>query len=177
MNKRFAFVGMPGSGKSTTGACFAKKLGVPFFDLDELIVQVTGMRVSDFFQMKGEMAFREVEHSVLQHHLASCVGSWVLACGGGTPCFFNNMELLNAHCGTIYLDVEPQILAERLQERDNHTIFNENNGTHPIDFLSQIRAKRAPFYRQSALILGQKELDSPYLFTKRLYLFTKAQGT
>lgn len=174
MIQRFAFTGMPGSGKSTTGACLAKRLNIPFFDLDELIVGKIGIPIPEYFKTNGEMAFREMEHQVLVHFLQSTRGPWVLACGGGTPCFFDNMERLNAVCKTIFLDTDLEIILHRLRQKGNHTIFGSNESEEERVHLTRIMSLRAPFYRQSRLIIGQKELDNPYLFTKRLYLFTKA---
>lgn len=173
--ERYALVGMPGSGKSTVGACLAQKLGIAFYDLDALITQKIGMPIPDYFKEEGEQAFRRTEHEVLIHFLTTTEGSWVLACGGGTPCFFDHMERLNAACRTIFLDIEEFTLLKRLKEKGQHTILAETHGMNELDYLKYIRALRSPFYGQSALRLSQKELELPYLFTKRLYLFTKGE--
>lgn len=105
---------MPGAGKTTLGRALAVAYEVPFLDLDEEIVRLEQRSIADIFAAEGEPYFREREAAVLREVLAR-YPSYVLATGGGTPCFHDNMDaLLNA--GTVlYLEVPIEELLRRVQ--------------------------------------------------------------
>lgn len=117
MHKIITLIGFPGSGKSTLGGKLAEAMSLPFFDLDLLIEKKEALAIADIFNLKGEKYFRELESKVLKNSLQK-LGPCVLALGGGTPCFFDNMQWINEHSCSIYLDIPLKRIMERLDPAD-----------------------------------------------------------
>jgi shikimate kinase len=113
VNKTVFLIGMMGSGKSTIGAELAACLDLPFLDLDLAIEKNEGRSITAIFEEFGEAHFRKLEQAFIEN-LSKQVQ--VVACGGGLPCFFNNMELLMAKGLVIYLDAKPELLYQRIKE-------------------------------------------------------------
>jgi shikimate kinase len=113
MEKMIFLVGFMGSGKSYWGSRLAKNLEWDFIDLDTLIVQKTGLSIPEIFTLDGEEGFRLQERDCL-YSLAECLQPTVIATGGGAPCFFDNMDWMNQHGTTIWLDIPVETLVERL---------------------------------------------------------------
>ena len=109
---RIFLIGYMGSGKSSFGKKLAKKLNLRFFDLDKRIEEKAGKRIPDIFAEYGETHFRELEKDELEAVVTQ--NGFVLATGGGTPCFYDNLELMNHHGLTIYLRMDASMLAQRL---------------------------------------------------------------
>ena len=110
---RIVLLGFMGAGKTTVGHQLAASLGVPFYDLDWYIQMRFHRTVEQLFEERGEEGFREIEHNML-HEVAE-FENVVLSSGGGTPCFFDNMEYLNSNSETVYLKAEPEVLAMHLK--------------------------------------------------------------
>jgi shikimate kinase len=89
-------IGLPGSGKSTLAKELSKKLKYPFTDTDELICKKEGSSIEEIFINKGENNFRKIESDILKE-LVRTNGNAIISTGGGTPCFFDNMEIINQH--------------------------------------------------------------------------------
>lgn len=111
MNPIF-LIGMPGSGKSTLGRALAKKAELQFIDLDQYIQGRYFCSVSDIFAKWGEARFREIEFNLL--HEVGEMQDVVIACGGGTPCFFDNMDYMLSRGEVVYLMPSRERLHERL---------------------------------------------------------------
>jgi shikimate kinase len=107
-------IGYMGSGKTTMGKLLAEKLGYWFIDMDDLFVEKHGITIPGYFHEKGEFAFREGENDILKSLLSE--KDAVIATGGGTPCYFNNMEVMNAAGITIYLKVSMEEIYNRLKD-------------------------------------------------------------
>lgn len=108
-----------GVGKSTLGNALAKELEINFIDLDAYIEQKEGKSISDLFVNKAEISFRKKETNYLKQILTQ-ESSFVLALGGGTPCYANNMELINLYSkNTFYLKASFQFLSKRLHSEKN----------------------------------------------------------
>lgn len=150
---------MPGSGKSTLGRTVAKRLSFDFFDLDTLIVQQAGMSVPDIFARYGEAHFRETERAVLAD--TQSLHRAVIATGGGTPCFFDNMDWMNGHGTVVWLDISPAIIASRLTGNLNASrqrpLFAGKSKTEIIETLNEMYRKRKPFYQLAQIRVEEKE--------------------
>lgn len=112
MNKPIFIIGYPGCGKTTFGRALAKATGRDFFDLDFFIEQRFHTTVAKIFQSKGEETFRLMEKEALRE-LGEFENS-VIACGGGTPCFFDNIGYMNSRGLTVWLTVSVKRLTERI---------------------------------------------------------------
>ncbi len=102
-----------GAGKTTIGKVLAKELGVQFYDLDWYIEQRMRKTVSELFSLYGEEGFRRIEHNLL-HEVAE-FEDVVISCGGGTPCFFDNMDYMNSQGDTVYLKASTDVLLGHLK--------------------------------------------------------------
>ena len=111
---RIYLIGYMGSGKSTLGKQLAKHAGMQFVDMDHYIEKRNYKTVPQIFAEEGEEEFRKKERRALEE--LSEVNGVVIATGGGAPCFFDNIELMNCTGKTIYLNIAPEILAERLKK-------------------------------------------------------------
>ena len=115
---KIILIGMPGAGKSTFGKKLAKDVGLPFFDLDELIEAGSGQTIPEIFE-KGEDRFRIIEKDVLIEFLNSN-DSFVLSAGGGTPCFYDNLNLMLQSSIVVYLKREVDELVQRLSGSESN---------------------------------------------------------
>lgn len=111
--KRIILIGYMGAGKTTVGRLLAKDLGVQFYDLDWYIENRMRKKVSEIFAERGEEGFRIIERNML-HEVAE-FEDVVLSCGGGTPCFFDNMEYMNGQGDVVYLKATPEVLHKHLK--------------------------------------------------------------
>lgn len=119
-NNTIILLGLAGSGKSTLGSELADKMDFSFIDLDHAIEEKTALTVQQIFEDQGESYFRKIESETLREVLIRN-HNLVLATGGGTPCYFDNMELMNDSGETIFLDVPIEKIAERLADSDLET--------------------------------------------------------
>jgi shikimate kinase len=143
--------GFMGSGKTHWGQRLAQTLCVPFVDLDQRIEARAGLTVAELFTLEGESGFRTRELEVLNEVLAQ-PGHFVLAVGGGTPCFFDNAERLRAHTLSVFLDVPPDWLAERLRsEKAQRPLLAEWPENEWSERLAALLERRRPFYEQAQL--------------------------
>ncbi len=141
-------IGLPGSGKTTLGKQLSKKLNLPFVDLDLEIEKLEGKTVQQIFAEKKENYFREVESRSLKNY---CLAKpdFVMATGGGAPCFFNNMEIMNATGKTIFLDVSAMEISSRLQKTNltERPLFAKLSSDQLKDKIEWLRSQRIGFYR------------------------------
>ncbi len=153
--KRHLFlIGFMGCGKSHWGRLLAEKRGVPFLDLDDLIAAEAGKSIADIFAAQGEESFRALEREALRRlpHLPQSV----IATGGGTPCFFDNMDWMNKQGSTVYLKTAPTLLVERLRrEKEIRPLLAEVNDADLQSFIEKKLAEREPHYLQATMILEQ----------------------
>ena len=148
---------MPGSGKSTLGKIMAKELAVTFYDLDEEIEKQELKTISEIFMNHGEAYFREIEHRKLVELLQSS-DAMMIAAGGGTPCFFEAMDLMNKNSITIFLDTPLQEIHQRIQSTNlpSRPMFKGLKNEEAMDRLEKIYAQRLPVYRRARYIVKGK---------------------
>lgn len=148
MTRSVFLVGFMGSGKSFWGRRLAETLDVPFYDLDALIVARAGKNIPEIFAESGETGFRQQERTQLLELLEQTPA--VVATGGGTPCFFDNMEQMNRKGRTIYLDMPVEILAQRLgKDMQRRPLLAGLSAAELPDFIKRFLEKRAPFYEMA----------------------------
>lgn len=154
MDRRFYLIGFMGSGKSFTGRRLAGELGLPFLDLDEYLEEKTGRTVKRIFEEEGETTFRKMEAAALRE--TERFSSAVIACGGGTPCFGDNMEWMNAHGLTIYLETPAELLADRLiSETAHRPLLRGLDRSGLRRYIEEKLAQRAPYYHQASVVVHQ----------------------
>lgn len=145
--------GLMASGKSYWSKHLSAYLGWKAIDLDKLIEIKTGKSIKEIFNVEGEKAFRLTEASLLRD--LPVQGNYVIATGGGSPCFHANMEWMNAHGYTLWLDIPPEEIAQRLSETEKKSrplLVKAKNGDIAAH-LKMLREQRLPFYSQSKFIL------------------------
>ena len=161
MGQKIALLGYMGSGKSAIGKALAESLQLPFFDLDSLIEADLNATIREVFDSKGEIYFRKAESRVLNEFLAQN-DSFVLATGGGTPCYGRNLEdLHDAGVRTIYLQVGIPVLANRLKnEKYDRPLIQHLSDEDLIEFIGKHIFERSAFYNraQQTIPVGDKEI-------------------
>lgn len=159
--KLIFLIGFMGSGKSHEGSLLSQQLGLPFIDLDKWIEEKDDETIAAIFNNKGEEYFRlrerdaikEVYHSLSdksQHNLDFSGFKGIVATGGGAPCFFDNMEWMNQHGITIWLDLPIDILVERLKkEKLKRPLLANKNDDELNEFIAAKLKERSPFYSRA----------------------------
>ncbi|MBR1683384.1 MAG: shikimate kinase [Bacteroidaceae bacterium] len=156
---RIILIGYMGAGKTTVGKALAAELGVPFYDLDWYITTRYRRTIPEIFAQQGEEGFRELERKML--HEAAEFEDIVLSCGGGTPCFFDNMEYMNSLADTIYLKAEPEILAQHLKMGKGKRPLIEGKTPEELEaYIQESLQAREPFYSQAKYTLDISLLDT-----------------
>lgn len=151
-----------GSGKSYTGRRLAELVGLPFIDLDDEIVRHAGSSIRKIFARHGERHFREIERSVLKELLA--LPGYVMATGGGTPCYADAIALLNASGVTVFIDPDVDILLERLERGRKHRPLLQT----PValrTFVTDKLTERRPCYEKATYHI---KIDDPQAEVARL---------
>jgi shikimate kinase len=147
-----------GSGKTTIGKRLAKKLNLPFIDLDAFIESRYRKTISEIFAEKGEPGFREMEKMVLRE--VAQFENIVISTGGGTPCFFDNMTVMNESGLTVYLKTSVEKLSRRLNaSKEKRPIIKDKNAEELNVFISENLEKREPFYNQAICVYNAEQLD------------------
>ena len=123
--KKFIIVGMPGCGKSTMAKYLCSQTSLTFYDLDREIENKERKKIKEIFSDKGENYFRKVESIVLKKIIKE-KENFILATGGGTPCFNDNMKIINKYGISIFLNTSIDILEERISTNKKRPLFNNN---------------------------------------------------
>lgn len=150
-------VGFMGCGKSTKAKQLANLLACPVIDIDAVIVEQQQMSIADYFAANGEAAFRQLENEMLKsfEYPDTCV----VATGGGLPCYFDNMEWMNQHGITVYLEMTPPQLVSRLHNREKRPLLKGMDDEQLLTFVIGKLEERNVFYYQSKLIINAFDLD------------------
>lgn len=157
--QRIILIGYMGAGKTTVGKQLADNLGLMFYDLDWYITSRMHRTVAQIFEESGEEGFRKMEHNML-HEVAE-FENVVLSCGGGTPCFFDNMDYLNRQGETVYLKATPEVLYAHLKMGKTVRPLLLNKTPEEVEaFVKEQLAQREPYYLKAKHVLDVNLLDS-----------------
>ena len=164
--------GFMAAGKSTVGKKLASRLKLNFIDLDEEIVKRSGHTISEWFEQKGEVDFREYESNTLKTFSDS--DSCVIGVGGGTPCHHQNMNWMNDNGITVYLKMHPGSIYHRLAKAGkDRPLLKGKTDVELMEFIKITMDEREPDYLRSKIVIKGESLDLDLLEEKvRTILFT-----
>ncbi|MFT3678750.1 MAG: shikimate kinase [Ferruginibacter sp.] len=147
-----------GSGKTHWGRIWAAKHKIAFLDLDEQIEVSERKSVAEIFEAKGEDYFREVEARILRNHVF--LNDTIVACGGGTPCFHNNMEWMNKYGTTVYITCTPDEILRRINTsgKNKRPLLSKVNQAELLFFIEKKLKERQPFYGQAKVVLANSKI-------------------
>lgn len=155
---RIYLIGYMGCGKSTLGKRLAKHLNLQFVDMDHYIEMRNHKSVPQIFAEEGEAEFRKKERKALEE--LSEFSNIVIATGGGAPCFFDNIDLMNNTGTTIYMNIDPAILADRLiHSKTERPLIKGKSQEELTVFIDEMLAKRRPFYSQAKNEITEPDID------------------
>ena len=155
---RIFLIGFMGCGKSTIGKKLAKTLSCKFIDLDKYIEGKTGKSIQQIFKEKGEKYFRVLETESLMEICKS--DNLVIATGGGTPCFFDNMQRILDKGICIYLKMEANNLAKRLsKEKSKRPLIENLTEKYLVHFIRKKLVEREVFYNKANHIIQAKNIS------------------
>lgn len=155
---RIFLIGYMGAGKTTLGKAYARELGLTFIDLDWYIEERFHKTIRQLFTERGEEGFRELERRML-HEVAE-FEDVVISTGGGTPCFFDNMDHMNASGETVFLDVSTDVLFRRLKvAKQQRPLLADKDDKELMDFICGALQKRLPHYTRAKHVFRADELE------------------
>ncbi len=154
---RVFLIGFMGSGKTYWGKQLAAQLTIPFFDLDEEIAAKENKPVTRIFAESGEEAFRVKEKATLER-LIDEQPSMVLACGGGTPCFFNNIGRMKKYGVVVWLNTPVEMLLQRLmKEKESRPLIRNIADEEMRSFIIRKLNERRMYYEQADVIIDNAD--------------------
>ncbi|WP_276504503.1 shikimate kinase [Terrimonas pollutisoli] len=151
-------IGFMGSGKTHWGRLLSQKLGLPFFDLDEQVVNAENKSINDIFGQNGEEYFRQKEKEVL-HIITESHATFVMSCGGGAPCYYNNIEYMNRSGTTVWLNTSCDTLFKRLlKEKEQRPLLKALSDDQMMSFIKKKYADRRIYYEQADTIIDDENI-------------------
>lgn len=162
---RIFLLGFMGSGKSYWGRKLSASLELPLFDLDDEIVKQEGKSIAVIFEQQGETAFRRLEDRYLR--TLAQQDNFLISCGGGTPCYSDNMSFMNKNGLTVWLDVPVDVMVNRLKRNKNkRPLLKELVDNELEQFIKNKLEERTGFYKQAQLIVNPIKYDLQSLTQK-----------
>lgn len=156
--QRIYLVGFMGTGKTHWGTIWAEKYQLPYIDLDALIEEKEQMNPQQLFEKKGETYFRKVEAECLRS--TEIYTKCIVSCGGGAPCFHDNMEWMNEHGTTVLLQANPVAIFENIKnETGKRPLLQGKNQAELLFFIEQLNKERKPFYDKAVVKLDTKDIS------------------
>jgi shikimate kinase len=147
-----------GAGKTTLGKAFARAMGLTFIDLDWYIEERFHKTIRELFTERGEDAFRDLERRML--HEAGEFEDVVISVGGGTPCFFDNVDYMNSVGETVFLDVDIRVLFRRLKiAKQQRPLLDGKSDEELMLFIQEALQKRLPFYTRAKHTFNGEKLE------------------
>ena len=160
MTKNIFLIGMPSSGKSTLGKQIAKSLGYEFVDLDLRIEVAEGKKISEIFSLNGEEYFRKIENQQLKKIQKDT--KLVIATGGGVPCFYDGMEYIKNNGISIFLDVKPAMIVERMRvsKKNERPLFDLESKNLLIEITEKYNERLKVYQQADITIEGDTDPES-----------------
>ncbi|MCD8318865.1 MAG: shikimate kinase [Paraprevotella sp.] len=156
---RIILIGFMGAGKTTVGKALSQSLGLPFYDLDWYIEDRYRKTISQLFAEKGEEGFRKIEKDILNE--VAEFEDVIISCGGGTPCFFDNMDYMNRQAQTIYLKASPEVLYRHLKMgKVERPLLKDKTEAEMKQFIRDMLKTREPFYSRAQYTLNVNLLEN-----------------
>jgi len=157
--KRIILIGYMGAGKTTVGKALSKELGLTFYDLDWYIENRRRKKVPEIFAEVGEEGFRQIEHNML-HEVAE-FEDVIISCGGGTPCFFDNIDYMNQQGEVVYLKASPEVLYKHLlMGKTERPLLKGKSPDELIAFIREQLDYREQFYLKARHVLDVSLMDN-----------------
>lgn len=154
----YFIIGFMGSGKTYWAQQWAAQSGIALVDTDKYIEHIEGMHVAEIFKKKGEDYFRDAERKAL--HNLNGDKDCIVACGGGMPCFNDNMRWMNEHGVTIYLKCSVDYIMKRLvHSSKGRPLLDDKNDIEKREFVEKLLAYRTQYYEQSKIVLDVEKAN------------------
>ena len=155
---RIFLIGYMGAGKTTLGKAFARAMGLTFIDLDWYIEERFHKTIRELFTERGEDAFRDLERRML--HEVGEFEDVVISVGGGTPCFFDNVDYMNSVGETVFLDVDIRVLFRRLKiAKQQRPLLDGKSDEELMQFIQEALQNRLPFYTRAKHTFNGEKLE------------------
>jgi shikimate kinase len=152
-------IGFMGSGKTHWGRLLSQKLSFPFFDMDAQVEEQAGKSISEIFDAEGEEQFRLMEKDVL-HIITESHESFVMACGGGSPCYFNNIDYMNQAGIAVWINPPLEVLLQRLvNEKDKRPLIKDLSNEQLESFIRKKFADRKIYYEQAEIKVDEEPVQ------------------
>ena len=169
---RLILIGFMGSGKTTLGRALAKALGLTFIDLDNYIELRRCKSINRIFEESGEDGFRTIERNLL--HEVCEFEDVIISAGGGTPCFFDNIDYMNSQGTSIYLQVPNERLFERLKiAKSRRPLLKDKNDEEIEQFIAEQMQRREPFYTKADYAFTADRLEDREQIAESVERFRK----
>ena len=162
MSPLIFLIGFMGSGKSTLGSKLAHLLGYEYVDMEHLIEETAGMTIPGIFSDLGEDVFRKWEHDIL---LELCERQkLVISTGGGAPCHNNMIRIMNDHGTTIYIQLTPESLKDRLvRSKTERPLIKDKSEKELLNFITTLLSEREVYYNKARFIVNGLNLKAENL--------------
>lgn len=162
---RIYLIGFMGSGKTALGQKLAGLLQYQFVDLDEVFERQYKITIFDFFHKYGEEVFRKLEQKVL--HDSINTDNVVISTGGGTPCFYDNMDFINIHGISIFLSLPMSVTLERLRHsRKPRPMLEDISSDNLVSHLESLMEIRFPYYQKAQITIEEQSMQADQLALK-----------
>jgi shikimate kinase len=156
---RIFLIGFMGSGKTHWGRLLAKRLQLPYYDLDEEIESREGRTISQIFASNGEEYFRVLERDILENVINDHT-SLVISCGGGTPCFFNNIDMMKRYGVVVWLNSSIDALYERLvREKNKRPLLKNISNEELKSYILKKMNDRRLYYEQADITVEEEQVN------------------
>jgi shikimate kinase len=162
--KHIILVGMPGSGKSSLGFLLSKLMRRPSIDTDHYIITKEKKSIEQIFSEQGEDYFRNLEKQVLSKIIENRPS--VISTGGGMPCFYDNMDVMNKAAITVYLKASSEKLFEYLKNDKKRPLLKGKTNEELIDYINTSLKQRQPYYEKADITIQAHEKTSMQLATE-----------